>query len=44
MENYVLHFDFHAIDVKDVGLIIGYPWMESLGKINFNVSEKFIKL
>jgi hypothetical protein len=44
MEKYVLHFDFHAIDVKDVDFILGYPWMESIGTINFNVPKKFIKL
>jgi hypothetical protein len=29
MDKYVLHFDFHVIDMNDVDIILGYPWMES---------------
>jgi hypothetical protein len=28
MDKYVLHYDFHAIDMHDVDVILGYPWME----------------
>jgi hypothetical protein len=44
MDKYVLHFDFHAIDMNHVGVILGYRWMESSGIVNINVENKFIKL
>jgi hypothetical protein len=44
MDKYVLHSDFHAIDMNDVDIILGYPWMESIGIININVQKKFIKI
>jgi hypothetical protein len=44
MDKYVLHSDFHAIDMNDVDVILGYPWMESIGTININVQKKFLKL
>jgi hypothetical protein len=28
MEKYVLHSYFHAIDMADVDIVLGYPWME----------------
>jgi hypothetical protein len=40
MEKYVLHFDFQAIDMNDVDVILGYPWMESVGTINVNVKKR----
>jgi hypothetical protein len=44
MDKYVLHFDFHAIDMNDVDVILGYPWMESVGIVNVNVKKKFLKI
>jgi hypothetical protein len=44
MEKYVLHYDFHAIDMDDVDIVLGYPWMNSVGTININVQKKFLKL
>jgi hypothetical protein len=44
MDKYVLHFDFHCIYVKDVDVIIGYPWMESIGTVNVNVKNTFINI
>jgi hypothetical protein len=44
MDKYVLHSDFHAIDMNDVDVILGYPWMESIGTVNINVEKKFVKL
>jgi uncharacterized protein Usg len=44
MEKYVLRSDFHAIDMADVNVVLGYPWMESVGTININVQKKFLKL
>jgi hypothetical protein len=37
MDKYVLHFDFHAKDMVDVDIVLGYPWMESIATININV-------
>lgn len=37
MDKYVVHSDFYALDMKDVDIILGYPWMDSLGTINVNV-------
>ena len=44
MDNYVLHSGFYALDMKDVDIILGYPWMDSIGTININVQKKFPKL
>jgi hypothetical protein len=44
MDTYVLHYDFHAIDMADVDIVLGYPWMESVGTININVKKKFLKI
>jgi hypothetical protein len=44
MEKYVLHSDFHAIDMNDVDVILRYPWMESVSTTNINVKNKFLKL
>jgi hypothetical protein len=27
MHKYALHFDFHARNMNDVDVILGYPWM-----------------
>ena len=43
-DKYVLHLDFHAIDMDDVDIIFGYPWMDSTSTININVQKKFLKL
>jgi hypothetical protein len=40
MDIYVLHSDFHAIDMVDVDIVLGYPWMESVHTININVQEE----
>jgi hypothetical protein len=44
MDKYVLHSDFYAIDMDDVYIVLGYLWMESVGTININVQNKFLKL
>jgi hypothetical protein len=43
-DKYVLHSDFHAIDMNDVNIILGYPWMESVSTVNVNVQKKFLKI
>jgi len=37
MDKYVLHYVFYALDMVDVDIILGYPWMESIGTVNINV-------
>ena len=44
MDKYVLHSDFYTLDTKDVDIILGYLWMDSIGTININVQKKFLKL
>jgi hypothetical protein len=40
----VLHSNFYAINMDDVDIILGYPWMDSIVKVNINVQKKFLKL
>ena len=44
MGNYVLHSDFHARDMDNVDLVLGYPWIYSVGIVNLNVEKKFLHL
>ena len=44
MDKYVLHSDFYAMDMDEVDIILGYPWIESVGTININVQKKFLKI
>ena len=44
MNKYVLHSDFYAMDMDEVDIVLGYPWIESVGTININVQKKFLKL
>jgi hypothetical protein len=44
MEKYVLHSGFHAIDMDDVYIFLGYTWMNLFGTFNINVKKKFINL
>jgi hypothetical protein len=44
MDKYVLHSDFYAMDMDEVDIVLGYPWIESVGTININVQNKFLKL
>lgn len=44
MDKYVLHSDFYASDMDNINVVLGYPWMESVGTININVQKKFLKL
>ena len=44
MEKYVLHFDFCAIDMNDVDVVLGYPWIPTIGTIHINVEFFFVKL
>jgi hypothetical protein len=44
MDKYVLHSDFYAMDMDEVDIFWGYPWIESVGTININVQKNFLKL
>ena len=44
MDKYVFHGDFYASDMDNMDVVLGYPWMESVGTININVQKKFLKL
>jgi hypothetical protein len=44
IDKYVLHSDFYAMDMVEVDIVLGYPWIESVGTININVQNKFLKL
>lgn len=44
IENYVLHSDFQARDLDKMDIVLGYPWMTSVGTINLNLEKKFLKL
>ena len=44
MDKYVLHSNFFAIDMDDVDVVLGYPWMNSIGTVNINLQKKFLKL
>jgi hypothetical protein len=39
---YVLQSNFCAINMNDVDVILGYPWMPTIGTYNINVEKKFI--
>lgn len=44
MDKYVLHGDYYASEMDNMDVVLGYPWMESVGTININVQKKFLKL
>ena len=44
MDKYVFHGDFYASEMDNIDVVLGYPWMESMGTININVQKKFLKL
>jgi hypothetical protein len=39
MDKYALHSNFHAIDIDDVDVILGCPWMDTMGIVNINVQR-----
>jgi len=44
MDKYVLHSYFYAMDMDEVDIVLGYPWIESVGTININVQKIFLNL
>jgi hypothetical protein len=43
MDKYVFHSNFHVIDMDNVDVVLGYPWMDLIGIISINVQKKFLK-
>ena len=37
IDKYVLYLDFYSLDMEGVDVVLGYPWMKSVGEININV-------
>ena len=44
MDKYLPHSDIYAMDMDEVDIILGYPWIELVGIINIYVKKKFLKL
>ena len=44
MGNYALHSNFQARDLDNKDMVLGYPWMKSVGTIIINIENKFLKL
>ena len=44
MDKYVLHNNFYISDMDNMDVVLGYPWMQSVGTININVQKKFLKI
>jgi hypothetical protein len=44
MDKCVLHSNFSAIDMIDLDVVLGYPWIPTIGTININVENMFVKL
>jgi hypothetical protein len=45
MDKYLLHSYFYSyINMDDVYIVLGYPWMDSIGTMNINVQNNFMKL
>ena len=40
----MLYSYFYAIGMDDVDIVLGYPWMDSVGTININAQKKNLKL
>ena len=40
----MLHSEFYSLDMDGVDVVLGYPWMQSVGTININAENKFLKL
>jgi hypothetical protein len=44
MDTYVLHSNFYVMGMDEVDIVLGYPWIESVGTININVQKKYLNL
>ena len=40
----MFHSYFHAKYMDNVDMVLGYPWMDSVGTINLNAEKKILKL
>jgi hypothetical protein len=37
MRNYVLNSNFEDQNMNNLDMVLGYPWMDSVGIVNLNV-------
>ena len=37
IDEYALNLYLNAIDMDNVDIVLGYPWMDSVGTININM-------
>ena len=44
MDKYIFCSYFYALDMDEVDVILGYPWMDSIGTINISVQKKLLNL
>jgi hypothetical protein len=44
MDKYVFHSYFEALDMGDEDIVLGNPWIESVGTININVQKNFLNI
>ena len=43
IDKYVLHSSFYVVNINDVDIVLGYPWMDSVGTVNINVKKLFFE-
>ena len=41
IDNYVFHSNLYALDMDEVDVILGYPWMDSIDTVNINFQRCF---
>ena len=41
MDKYGLHSDFYTLDMDGMDVVLGYPWMQSMGTVNINAENNF---
>ena len=44
IDKYVFHSNFISLYMDVVDVVLGYPWMDSVGTVNLHVQNKFLKL
>ena len=37
----MLHSNLQSIDIPTMDIVLGYPWMKSMGTININEEKRF---
>jgi len=44
MDKYVLNSYFYSINMDEVDIFLGYPWMATIGIVTIYVENDFLKL